>query len=66
MSLILIPTIQHFIVHMHTKFHDSTFISSWERCDTKFLNKSYGIAESQLYRQTRPTISKQGYKIYDV
>ena len=34
MSLILNITIQQLIVYMYTKFQDSSFCSSWGKCDT--------------------------------
>ena len=51
---ILNSTIQQLIVHVYTKFQDSSYNSSSENCDTK---KSYGITELRNYGQTKSSIA---------
>ena len=42
---ILNPTIQQLIVHVYTKFQDSSYNSSSENCDTKKILRNYVIME---------------------
>ena len=63
MSSILNPTIQQLIVHVYTKFQDSSDKNSWENCDTK---KSYGITELRTDQiQYSPIFWKRGYNNWD-
>ena len=56
-SLILDPTIHQLIVHVYTKFQDSSYNSSWDNCDTKKILRNYGVTRLRNYAQTNSSIA---------